>query len=164
MPTVKELQAELQSRGLDTKGKKSELEARLAEHDAQKAAAPAAAEPTAAKESAPAESRKRKADEEPAQAAATKTAKTATQPKKAAASQGNAPVTEFRQDAYGKHQTHTQYASSLLDPHPHTARRRLTRLARLPPGFKLSLVRYGAGTACSSSKRWPREGLRQACG
>ena len=132
MPTVKQLQEDLKARGLDTKGKKAELEARLAEHDAQKDAAPAAEAPPAEKEPAPppaaAEapateeaapanaSRKRKADEEPAQAApqSKKVATTAPQPKKAAgARRGNAPVTEFRQDAYGKYETHTQYAPAI---------------------------------------------------
>ena len=136
MPTVKQLQTALKKRGLDTKGKKAELEARLAEHDAQKDAPPAAAaeapaaekeaaQPPAATEAPAAEkqaaapapasnasaSRKRKADEEPARAAATKAAKTVPQPKTAAASKGKkAPVTEFRQEAYGKYETHTQYA------------------------------------------------------
>jgi len=45
MPTVKELQADLSKRGLDTKGKKAELEKRLdaaiaAESKATKAASP----------------------------------------------------------------------------------------------------------------------------
>ena len=39
MPTVKQLQAELKKRGLETKGKKAELEKRLAEDDAAKEAA-----------------------------------------------------------------------------------------------------------------------------
>jgi hypothetical protein len=158
MPTVKQLQAELKKRGLETKGKKSELEARLAEHDAPKDAPPAAAAdappaekeaapPPAAAEAPPAEkeaaapapapnasaSRKRKADEDPAQAAATKAAKTAPQPKKAAASRGKAPVTEFRQDAYGKHETHTQYAPPTPPPPlAHTQYTRPTPRLSLP--------------------------------
>lgn len=48
MPTVKQLQADLKKRGLDTKGKKAELEARLAEDDAKKEAPEEAAPEEAA--------------------------------------------------------------------------------------------------------------------
>jgi len=52
MPTVKVLRAELKKRGLDTKGKKAELEARLAEAESGAAADDGAAAAAAAKEAA----------------------------------------------------------------------------------------------------------------
>ena len=52
MPTVKVLRAELKKRGLDTKGKKAELEARLAEAESGAAADDGAAAAAAAKEEA----------------------------------------------------------------------------------------------------------------
>jgi hypothetical protein len=131
MPTVKQLQAALKAKGLDTKGKKAELEQRLADAEQEEAApapkaaaAPAPAPPpketepepaappaaAAAAASEPASSRKRKAAETPAAAAPSKAVKVA---KKAAPKAGGkAAVTEWRQEAYGKYETHTQYASA----------------------------------------------------
>ena len=99
MATVKQLQAELKKKGLDTTGKKAELEARLEEANA----APKA------KAAAPASKKRKAAEETPAPAKAAKVAmngvgQKASAPKKG----GKAAATDFRQDAYGKHETHTQ--------------------------------------------------------
>ena len=69
MPTVKVLRAELKKRGLDTKGKKAELEARLAEAESGAAADDGAAAAAAAKEAAAAaEAAAAKQEEEAKQA------------------------------------------------------------------------------------------------
>eukprot|EP01047_Picozoa_sp_COSAG01_P030682 COSAG01_NODE_2145_length_8304_cov_162.380256_9_plen_140_part_00 len=99
---VVQLKAELKKRGLDTTGKKAQLEARLAEDDAAKAAppapgpAPAAPTPTApptapaapppAPAPAPPPSKKRKATDTPADTAAPSSKK------KAAAAQSKTPT------------------------------------------------------------------------